>query len=79
MLLAIIKLLNYTGEGVTWLSEGMSLSFPFSLKAKKKNKLGTTLQESRFGKAEFVFALRQSAYPGCSAGFVKPFCPKTVC
>lgn len=53
------------------------LSLP-SLKAKTLNELGTTHQQSSFGKAEFVFALRQSAYPGSSAGFVKPFCPKTV-
>lgn len=60
--------------------EGMGLhilSLP-SLKAKNLNKLGTTHQQSSFGKAEFVFALRQSAYPGNSAGFVKPFCPKSV-
>lgn len=53
------------------------LSLP-SLKAKNLNKLGTTHQQSSFGKAEFVFALQQSAYPRSSAGFVKPFCPKSV-
>lgn len=53
------------------------LSLP-SLKAKNLNKLGTTHQQSSFGKAEFVFALRQSAYPGSSAGSVKTFCPKSV-
>lgn len=66
--------------GAVGCQEEMGLPFLSlsSLKAKNLNKIGTTHQQSSFGKAEFVLALRQSAYPGSSAGFVKPFWPKRV-
>lgn len=71
--------LDWWGGAVSC-QDGMDLPFLSlpSLKAKNLNKLQTTHQQSSFGKAKFVFALRQSAYPGSSTGFVKPFCPNSV-